>query len=322
MGNAYAAITNNTPFPILVLTFNHADLLYLEYRSIYSIPPGATQRCEALSSPYLKFAVIYDADAEGFFHYKMWCIKSGERVSIESCEGSRIMTIGDHHEPLADGGKVKYAYWSDFLEVVSGLRRANLDIDIDIATMPNIPPAAQQQRASRRATAGGAAGDGPPLADLASIIRAQRSSLRPSTVFEPTFPGSGEAGYDEGATERAAFRAPPVSLDALDLHEAKGPNQSDADLLASADERSSSQREAAMYAYVPASLPSRSVHTEGAGGPGAATAARRGSEGLAPHTGTSRQLARVVGPRRSSGVGGAARAAATAASQEHSEPAS
>jgi len=102
MGNAHAELTNNTLFPVCVITFNYSDLLYLQYNNFYTINPGKTATLEALTNPFgLKFGIVYDADAEGMFSIKLWSISNGGKVSIDSIQGSKILSIGSDHDEIS-----------------------------------------------------------------------------------------------------------------------------------------------------------------------------------------------------------------------------
>ena len=272
MGNAQANLVNNTPFPICIVTFNYVDVVFVEYNNFYSIAPGASQLVEAITNPFgLKVGVVYDVDAEGRFHYKLWSISNGGLMSVESIEGGgRVATIGSDHDECGSN-LIKYSYWSDFLEVLEGLRRANLDVP-DLATMQDIPPARNQQR--RRTGQGG----GLPqeqLGDLTSIIRAQRQNLRPSSVFEPTLTSRTASGEGPAGAEIAA-EEPEIE----DSHD---------------DNSGDGYQQRRSLSFVPASLPAHSVHMR--------VPARRSSDGspasLVRIGAGSRNAKRMVGPRRS-----------------------
>lgn len=310
MGNAHAAVTNNTNYPLVVLVFNYADMVYVEYRSIITVPPMATQRIEALPGQYLKFAIVHDADVDGFLSYKLFWVKSGERVSVLSCEGSKILTFGDHHDTCGEG-KVKYVYWSDFLEALEGLRRANLDVP-DIGSMLHIPPTAQQQRVRHcggRASATQGA-DEPPIADLAALIRSQRTSLRPRSVLEPMLADAGTTAaannnnndpavkIDVGLKKSGGGQLLPETEAETEPETVEGGSKGEA------DERRKS------LSYVPASLPAHSVHARDD-----ASVRLSSSDGsasaLSPLTADRRGRARIVGPRKSQtqGVSGSVKTA-------------
>ena len=296
MGNAQASVTNNTPFPICIVTFNYVDIVLAEYKNFYSISPGITQHVEAITNPFgLKVGVVYDVDAEGRFHYKLWSISNGGLMSVESVEGGgRVATIGSDHVECGLANFIKYSYWSDFLEVLEGLRRANLNVP-DLATMQDIPPASHQQR--RRGTGQGG-GDLPheQLGDLTSIIRAQRQHLRSSSVFEPTLTSLAANGEGPAAAEIAA--------EELEVEDSHDDNNGDRD----------QQRKP--LSFVPASLPAHSVHMR--------VPPRRSSDGSPASLGRplvgagSRSAKRMVGPRRSvptPGTPPSSSAAATAATE-------
>lgn len=179
MGNTFAFVQNNTPYPICVLTFNNADISYGIYKEFYVIPAGFIQRVEAIANPVgLKFAVIYKVSQFGHFYYKRWALQKEKKVFVESITCDNVLTSGSHHslDGFGDGfGNVSYSYWSDFETVLTVMAEAHQQVPRLLEA--DLPSAHIRQRTRRPQSLPDSPTPTHNQTNLTEIIRAQRTNL-------------------------------------------------------------------------------------------------------------------------------------------------